>query len=173
MSQVIRCEKCNHALQVPDSLAGQLVRCPSCQHTFEAPATGAEAPPPARREALSSEPAEPDRYREPHRVRRERRESYRDDYDDFRRRDYAPHRGAVILTLGILGLVICGPLAIVAWVMGSNDMASIRRREMDPSGEGLTRAGQILGIIGTIFFILNLCFVGAWLTMFAGAVRRF
>jgi len=66
-----------------------------------------------------------------------------------------PHRGGLILTLGILGLVVCGPLGIFAWIMGANDLAKMRRGYMDRSGYGSTQAGYILGIISTIFTLLT------------------
>ena len=68
-----------------------------------------------------------------------------------------PHRGAVILVLGILGLVICcAPLGIVAWVMGSGDLKEMDAGTMDPSGRGNTEAGKICGMIGTILMIIVL-----------------
>jgi len=33
-----------------------------------------------------------------------------------------PHRGVLILVLGILGIVCCFILGIIAWVMGNNDL---------------------------------------------------
>jgi len=67
-----------------------------------------------------------------------------------------PHRGTLILVLGILGLVVCSPLAIVAWVMGSGDLKEIDAGTMDPSGRSSTSAGKICGIIGTILMIVGL-----------------
>jgi hypothetical protein len=69
------------------------------------------------------------------------------------RRDVEPHRGNLILVLGILGFVV--PLAglflaIAAWVMGRRDLARMDRREMDPSGRGTTQAGFICGIVATV-----------------------
>jgi len=58
-----------------------------------------------------------------------------------------PHRGTLILVLGILGLVICMPCGIAAWVMGNSDLAAMGRGEMDRSGEGTTKAGKICGMI--------------------------
>ena len=71
-----------------------------------------------------------------------------------------PHRGGLVLTLGILGLVMCGIFTgIPAWVMGSKDLTLMREGRMDPSGEGMTKAGYILGIIATILGILSLIWV--------------
>lgn len=45
-----------------------------------------------------------------------------------------PHRGVLILVLGILGLVICQPVGIAAWLMGSNDLKEMDSGAMDPEG---------------------------------------
>jgi hypothetical protein len=67
-----------------------------------------------------------------------------------------PHQGAVILTLGILGLVYCFPLAIAAWVMGSNDLREMSAGRMDPSGRDMTNVGRVLGIISCCWVALSL-----------------
>ena len=69
-----------------------------------------------------------------------------------------PHRGTMILVFGILGIVICMPLGIVAWVMGSADLKAMREGRMDQSGESLTQVGRILGIIGTLLAIVGILF---------------
>jgi len=66
-----------------------------------------------------------------------------------------PHRGTLILIFGILSLVICAPLGIAAWVMGSGDMKEMDAGTMDPSGRGTTQAGKICGMIGTILMIIG------------------
>jgi hypothetical protein len=66
-----------------------------------------------------------------------------------------PHRGTLILVFGILGLVICGPLGIAAWIMGNGDLKEMDAGLMDPSGRGLTTGGRICGIIATILMILG------------------
>jgi hypothetical protein len=66
-----------------------------------------------------------------------------------------PHRGTLILVLGILSLVVCSPLGIAAWVMGSGDLKQMDAGTMDPSGRGNTQAGKICGIIGTILLIIG------------------
>jgi len=65
-----------------------------------------------------------------------------------------PHRGVLILVFGILGLVICVIFGIAAWVMGNSDLAAMRAGEMDRSGEGLTNAGRICGIVACCLAIL-------------------
>ena len=66
-----------------------------------------------------------------------------------------PHRGTMILVLGILGLLVCGPLGIAAWVMGNGDLKEIDAGTMDPSGRGTTQAGKICGMIATILMIVG------------------
>jgi len=66
-----------------------------------------------------------------------------------------PHRGGLILALGILGLVCCFICGIVAWVMGSNDLREMAAGRMDPSGQGLTQAGKICGMISVIIQIVG------------------
>jgi len=66
-----------------------------------------------------------------------------------------PHRATLILVLGILSLVLCAPLGIVAWVMGNGDLKAMDAGAMDPSGRSTTNAGRICGMIGTILLIVG------------------
>src|SRR4030042_6157410 len=69
-----------------------------------------------------------------------------------------PHRGTVILVLGILGIVCCFICGIIAWVMGSSDLKEMSAGRMDPSGQGLTQAGKICGIVSVVLLILQFIF---------------
>ena len=72
-----------------------------------------------------------------------------------------PHRGVLVLVLGILGLVGCGILTgIPAWVIGSGDLKAMDAGTMDPSGRSLTNAGKICGMIATIIAIVAVVLVG-------------
>src|SRR5262245_31998959 len=91
-------------------------------------------------------------------ARRRRRDDLEDDYDDEpRRRGWGgtPHRGGMILTFGIIGLICCGIFAILAAVMGTQDLKEMEAGRMDRSGEGMTRVGQILGFIGIGLWVLG------------------
>lgn len=68
----------------------------------------------------------------------------------------APHRGAIVLVLGILGIVVCFICGIIAWVMGNNDLREMDAGRMDPSGRGLTQAGKICGMISVILLIVGI-----------------
>ncbi len=88
----------------------------------------------------------------------------RDDYSDERRsnRHYAPHRGGLVLTFGILGIVLTvtciGPLAlgfsIPAMLWGKKDLRAMDQGIMDPHGRGTTMGGYVCGIIGIVLGIL-------------------
>lgn len=152
MPTLVNCPSCTGQLRVPEELAGKRVKCPLCEATFTAEAALAAAPPAPK----TSEPAE-DRPRD----------------GPPKRRDYEPHRGTLILTLGIvsivlsLGIVCYGigglpalALGIVAWVLGSRDLKKMKADEMDPEGYGSTQAGWICGIVGTVLGSLGMvCFM--------------
>lgn len=81
-----------------------------------------------------------------------------DDYDDSPRGNVEPHRGVLILVLGILGLMVCGILGIFAWLMGKSDLEKMRLGRMDKEGESMTKVGYILGIVASIFLIIGILF---------------
>ena len=63
------------------------------------------------------------------------------------------------LVLGILGIVCCGLLAPIAWYLGNQELQAIRQGRAAASGEGLAKAAQILGIIGTILLVLTVLWI--------------
>jgi len=77
-----------------------------------------------------------------------------------RRLDTVPHRGSLILTLGVISLVcvvipcigwlIGIPMAIAAWILGHRDLRRIKNREIDEDGLSGTQGGWICGIIATV-----------------------
>ncbi len=68
-----------------------------------------------------------------------------------------------MLVLSILGIVICFITGIVAWVMGNTDLSAMRAGTMDPTGEGLTQAGRICGIISVALAVLGACVGIVWM----------
>lgn len=67
-----------------------------------------------------------------------------------------PHRGPVILVLGIVGLVFCPFFGVAAWAMGNRDLEEMATGQMDPSGADLTKAGRLCGIIGTVILTVGM-----------------
>src|SRR6266480_2537878 len=148
MPALVACPGCGIKLAVPETLLGNKVRCSSCANVFEAredapPLDSAPLPSAVTSGKAGDLPLA--RLDEPPR-RRPDWDDYPDydDYDRFerrpsrhRRRDLLPHRGGVVMTLGILSIVlpfafgalgtviglVLGPLA---WIFGTNDLAQIR-----------------------------------------------
>ena len=63
-------------------------------------------------------------------------------------------RGVLILVLGILGIVLCPILGPIAWVMGAGDLKRIAAGQIPAEAKGLTQAGMICGIVGTVLVCL-------------------
>ena len=73
-------------------------------------------------------------------------------------------KGMTVLVLGILSIICCGPLGIVAWVMGNT---ALREIDAEPGRYGnrqLVQIGRILGIIGGVLFLFGLL----WLFVLGG-----
>ena len=168
MPLTIACPNCQKSLKLQESVLGKRVRCPGCQEVFTA--TAPEEEPMRRADEGEGVQERPSRSR---RVEREEREE--EDEDRPRRRPRRieddddegvargrPHRGGVVLTMGILAVVfaLCCPL--VCWILGgigltmaSTDLSQMAARRMDRSGQGITRVGQILSIVGVVLGLLN------------------
>lgn len=58
------------------------------------------------------------------------------------------------LISGILGIVVCGPLAIVAIVLGRQAQAEIDGSLGRIGGRGQATAGFVLGIVGLVVWIV-------------------
>jgi hypothetical protein len=155
---------------VADEHAGKKARCPACGTIAEVPLPGGQAEPspilPAP-PAPSSSPFAPDyQPAAPENPFADKPDVVPNPYaapsaiNVAHRAYHKPHRGGLVLTLGILGLVCCAPLGICAWVMGSSDLKEIRQGTMDPTGQPLTQAGMIIGIVATVLFALGIVFYG-------------
>jgi hypothetical protein len=210
MSAIIDCPSCRRKVRLPEPLAGQQVRCPTCGSAFEAvlpdtPSGSGEAPVATVSELPATAPQrrtdrEADMEPCPYCGKRVPLEAdycpqcHADfDEEDDRpweqpggiRRDSEPHRGGLVLTLGIVSLV-CAPLTlccgvigaifsvaglsvgITAWVLAQRDLKKMRANLMDPQGQGTTEGGRVCGIIGTI-----LCSFGLLLAIALGAFYSF
>ena len=67
----------------------------------------------------------------------------------------APHRGGLILALGIVSLIACQLLGVAPWIMGKADLQEMDEGRMDPSGRGLTEAGKVLGIVSLALMVIG------------------
>lgn len=200
--ELLTCPACGCSVQVADVLLGRRVRCFACRHSFLAQARPA-TPPPLRRDTPPP-PRRPPRDDEdpvsseggPYCPGCGRRIAWKDPAcpycgeeleaedgpppawqwaADRIRRDYEPHRAALILTLGNLSMFIGGlslctfglgaaisvPAGILAWVLAQRDLERMREGRMDPRGMAQTvtgrtaaAAGVILGVIFASFYAL-------------------
>ncbi|HAJ41991.1 MAG TPA: hypothetical protein DCM00_04920 [Alcanivorax sp.] len=67
-----------------------------------------------------------------------------------------PHRGTLVLTLGLISMLLFSPLGVVAWVLGVLELKAMDRGERDPGGRGTAIAGMIFGIIATVMMVVFL-----------------
>ena len=77
------------------------------------------------------------------------------------------HRGGLILGLGIVSLVLCQLLGVVAWVMANADLREMDAGRMDPEGRSLTEAGKICGIIAVAMAVIGVLGFIVWLLFVA------
>lgn len=148
MTTLVECERCGRFLedtQREETDQAQVAVCPACHHEQ-----------PIRPRAQEPIPElEPSAYA-------------------GLRRDLEPHRGTMILALGIVGLVMLAffapvgiVLGIIAWVMGRTDLPKIQGGLMDPAGLEMTRAGYLCGKIGAILSaIMTVLLCGMYAAIF-------
>lgn len=61
---------------------------------------------------------------------------------------------ALVLVLGVVGVVFCPLAAIPAWLLGARERKKIARGESPAANAALATAGWIMGIIGTALLVL-------------------
>lgn len=66
------------------------------------------------------------------------------------------------LVLGILQFICCPILAPIAWYLGNQELKAIAAGTSPASGEGIAKAGKILGIIGTVYMICLFLWIFFW-----------
>jgi ribosomal protein S27E len=169
MAIEIGCTGCGQTLRVADEHAGKKARCPACGTIVQVPEAGMAAPlePLAESPFSGKPPLAPDANPFGDRPEPPLNPYARPGTSPFQppQSYLRPHRGGLILAFGLLGVLCCLPFAIVAWVMGAADLKEIRAGRMDPSGQGMTQAGMIIGIVGTvlagIWIVINIVIVAA------------
>lgn len=135
------CPECGKNLLIHSRFSGKLVRCNNCKAPFEVPESNESVVPDPPPDPIESAPKK-----------------------KKKKREVVDHRGGTILTYGILSFfcfIIFGPLA---WIKGNHDLKEMDEGRMDSAGRGLTRAGQILGLISIILFVL----IGVFRLFFGG-----
>jgi len=81
---------------------------------------------------------------------------------------FVPHRGGVVLALGILSLVppiMVIPFGLTGWVMARHDIRDMNAGRMDGSGRSMTQAGQVCAAVGAsvwLAFAVSIAFGLVW-----------
>ena len=93
---------------------------------------------------------------------------------EFVRRDYEPHRGSLIISLGNVSMILGGlslcmlgfgaavsiPVGVLAWLMANRDLELMRQGRMDPRGKAQTETGRTGAIAGIILGMIFAAFYG-------------
>ena len=148
MAEIVTCPACAKPLQVPEEFLGK-------------------AAPPDLGDVEEDEFARPvddtgddERPRPKKRVKQGwGRRGYYDELMRFQQRRMKPHRGTLLLVFGILSILFFGPGVIfgaLAWYWGTDDLNEIYSGRMDKSGEGMTKTGRILGMIGVFLHVAGI-----------------
>ena len=72
---------------------------------------------------------------------------------------YEKSKAVTALVLSILGILCCGPLSVIAWVLANTERKAIREGRRPQDGDTLATIALILGIIGTIFLAFGLVWI--------------
>ena len=72
-----------------------------------------------------------------------------------------PTHGSAVtaLVLGICSVVVCAPLGIPAFIVGKRAEREVQASQGRLSGEGLAKAGWILGLVAMILMVVGLVLV--------------
>ena len=76
----------------------------------------------------------------------------------------ASNRPVISLVLGIVGIVCCAICGPIAWYVGKQELAAIAAGQSPAAGEGMAKAGMILGIVGTVLLVFGIL----WFLFFGG-----
>ncbi len=196
MPMTIHCCHCGGMLQLHDEDAGKKIQCPMCSRAFTVhfgDETTSPAPSMPNLE-LSSDNAPLSRFHpsmeaeqsssivkldaerlapppnsDPKHGARRSPRSVPGEEDDSA---VSPHRGSLVLTLGILSLVFAW-CPIAGWILsshamriGSHDIEAMRKGTRDRYDNGMTQSGRILGHIGAIVSSFVAIFLGWMLFMY-------
>lgn len=184
------CQNCQKTLRVPSEFGGRKARCPNCQSvnviidpaaqagdaasqidSVADPAAGSSPSFPQSNPGLGNVSASPsgemDTTHEPYQPTQQGTSSnpfsspvYSAANPAHQNHSRNPHRGGLILTLGILSIVcnVCLVPGILAVIFGWTDLKKMDHGQMDREGHGLTMAGLIMGSIMTVLALLVVAF---------------
>ena len=76
----------------------------------------------------------------------------------------ATGRATMVLVLAVVGLLCCPLTSPIAWWLGAQELAAIRRGESPAGNQAAAQIGMILGILGSAL----LAFFLLWIFAFGG-----
>ncbi len=74
------------------------------------------------------------------------------------------NRPVTALVLGIIGILCCALCGPIAWFIAKQELNAIAAGHAPAAGEGMAKAGLILGIIGTVLLVFSVL----WIFLFGG-----
>jgi hypothetical protein len=69
-----------------------------------------------------------------------------------------PHRGGILMLMGIVGLAIPF-LGFVVWIVASKDLAEMNVRRRDSGGRFFTEGARLVGVLGTALWLVLVIFL--------------
>ena len=173
MAIEFECQGCQKTLRVPDEFAGRKAKCPNCQTILQVPgsretAEPSQIQPPVESpsdlfadldssDSTSSYEKSPAADRSPFASSNPYSSPQAQPPPAPRRRlGGSPHRGGLVLGLGIAGFACCVIPGIIAFFMGLSDLQAMKEGRMDSRGHGLTLAGTIMGGIAVGLTVLGI-----------------
>lgn len=76
-----------------------------------------------------------------------------------------PHRGTLLMTLAMIGILGLGMLGTVAWRLAAADLRRMDRGEMDESGRQSTETAYVLGLVAFARTLAELAAIGLLLVL--------
>src|SRR5262245_8007360 len=75
----------------------------------------------------------------------------------------ASSQAITALVLGLIGIFpCCSLLGPIAWFIGNQEVKAIAQGRAPVAGEGIAKAAVILGIIGTLWLVGMVVWIGFW-----------
>ncbi len=192
MPELMRCPACGVGVRISDAYLGKSLVCSACGHSFVAGVEQSPSPlpfPPPRL-PRSASPGSSALLSCPQCGRCVSWDVQRCPYcgeefepvsappqgaDSSQRRDWEPHRGKLLCTLGIISLALnffsfcTGGIAallsvatgLTTWILAQQDLRAMQTGLMDPAGESSTEMGRGLAIFGAFLGVMQCIAHGA------------
>lgn len=165
MSIEFNCDHCGKLLRTSDDKAGLSAKCPECSAPITVPGIPVSNDSDSEFNHFSDEPEAPRRsikcpmcgaeVSAGDKTCRACGESLNVNWSGDQYNPLQPHRGVLLLTLSIVSwFFFCFLFSIPVWIIAANDLNQMSLGNMDPEGEGMTKAARIISIIHVVISLL-------------------